>query len=306
MANYLVTGGAGFIGANLAKKLISVGHKVRVLDNFRAGKFAKRFFDEVEYMEGDIRSIEDLKKAMQGVDGVFHFAAVPRMSYSIAHPLETHEVNALGTLKLLEVARELGVKRVVFSSSSSIYGGCEVGASLREDMKPNPMSPYGLQKFIGEEYSRLYSQLHELETVALRYFNVYGPLMDADDGPYTLVISKFLKQKADGKPMTVCGDGEYYRDYTHVDDVAQANILAMESDQIRGGEVLNIGYGEPHSVNELVKLIGGEFEFVDPRPGDPKWTKADTSRAREVLGWEPSIALEDGWETCKDVVGKRL
>lgn len=295
MASYLVTGGAGFIGSNLVKRLVSDGHIVRVLDNYRAGKFSKRFVEGVEYMEGDLRNEQDVKKSVVGIDGVFHLAAIPRMSYSIEHPEETNETNVDGTLKLLVAARDGGVKRFVFSSSSSVYGGCEIGNALQEDMRLRSMSPYGLQKWVGEEYCRLFHQLYGFSTVALRYFNVYGPLMDPN-GAYALVMGKFLRQKQQGEPMSVCGDGEYYRDYTHVDDVVEANILAMSSEKIQGGEVMNIGYGEPHSVNEIVKILGGETLFVPERPGDPRWTKADNSRAKEWMGWVPKISMKEGLE----------
>lgn len=300
--HYLITGGAGFIGTNIAKQLLIDGHQVRVIDNYSGGKKEDRFLDGVEYAEGDIRKDEDLKKAMTGIDGVFHTAAIPRMSYSVEHPLETNENNVTGTLRVLLAAREAGVKRIVYSASSSALGGIETDQAMTEDMKTKPMSPYGLQKYIGEEYCRLFSELYNLEAVSLRYFNVYGSYMDPE-GAYALVIGKFLRQKSKGEPMTVCGDGEYYRDYTHVDDVARANILAMTSEKVGKGEVINVGNGHPYSVNELVKLIGGESIFVDPRQGDPRRTEADNSKAKELLGWEPTIALPDGIDMLKKEFG---
>ena len=297
MAKYLVTGGAGFIGSNLVKRLLADGHTVRVLDNYSGGKKSERFFEGVEYIEGDICKSEDLQKAMQGIEGVFHLAAIPRMPYSVEHPLETNEVNVVGTLKVLLAAREAGVKRVVYSASSSAYGD-QPAQPYQETMKTRPMSPYGLQKCIGEEYSRLFSELYGLETVSLRYFNVYGGMMDPE-GAYALVIGKFLKQKLAGEPMTVCGDGEYYRDYTHVDDVANANVLAMTSDKVGKGEVINIGNHDPHSVNELVKLIGGESINIPDRAGDPRKTDADNSLAKNLLNWQPKINLQQGIEELK-------
>ena len=293
MALYLVTGGAGFIGSNLVKRLVSDGHSVRVFDNFRAGKFQERLFDGVEYIEGDLRNTQDVAKSVNGVDGIFHLAAIPRMSYSIEHPDETNEVNVGGTVAILVAAKNAGVKRFVFSSSSSVYGGCEIGKELQEDMIPNPLSPYGLQKWIGEEYCKLFHQLYGNPTVSLRYFNVYGPFMDPN-GAYALVMGKFLRQKQQGEPMSVCGDGEFYRDYTHVDDVVDANVLAMTSSNIQGGEVMNIGFGEPHSVNEIAKMLGGEFVYVPERPGDPRWTKANNTKAKELLGWNPKISMKTG------------
>jgi len=292
MSHYLVTGGAGFIGTNIVKMLLEQGHQVRVFDNFSGGRFENRVQASAEYFEGDIRNMDDLNKAMVGIDGVFHTAAVPRMPYSVEHPQETNENNITGTLNVLVAARDAKVKRLVYSASSSAYGNQKT-LPFVETMKPCPMSPYGLQKFVGEEYCRLFFELYGLETVALRYFNVYGPFLDPN-GAYALVIGKFLRQKKAGEPITVCGDGEYYRDYTHVSDIARANILAMTNDKVGHGEVINAGFGDPHSVNELVKLIGGEFKFVDPRLGDPRHTKADNTLAKNLLGWEPKIRLEQG------------
>ncbi|MFA5175266.1 MAG: NAD-dependent epimerase/dehydratase family protein [Patescibacteria group bacterium] len=292
MPHYLVTGGAGFIGSNLVKKLLVEGNKVRVIDNYSSGRLEYRIQKDAEYIEGDIRKMDDLKRAIDGIDGVFHTAAIPRVPYSIEHPQETNENNISGTLNVLVAARDAGVKKVVYSASSSAYGDQPVLPHV-ETMKPMPMSPYGLQKFVGEEYCRLFSELYGLKTVSLRYFNVYGPMMDPD-GACALVIGKFLKQKKEGKPMTVCGDGEYYRDYTHVFDVARANMLAMNSEKTGKGEVINIGNGHPHSVNELVKLIGGEFINIASRVGDPSKTEADITRAKELLGWNPEITLEEG------------
>ena len=289
---YLVTGGAGFIGTNIVRRLLTDGHKVVVLDNFTNGKFENRIQKDAEYIEGDICKMEDLKKVMKGIDGVFHLAAIPRMSYSIEDPQATHVVNVDGCLNVLLAARDLGIKRLVYSASSSAYGDQDTYPYV-ETMKPAPKSPYGLQKLIGEEYCRLFFELYGFQTVSLRYFNVYGQYMDPN-GAYALVMGKFLKQKKEGQPMTVCGDGEYYRDYTHVDDIVEANILAMNSDKVGNGEVINIGNGEPYSVNQLVKIIGGEFIFIDPRPGYPRRTEADNTKAKELLGWNPKISMKTG------------
>lgn len=292
MPSYLVTGGAGFIGTNLVKHLLNAGHRVRVLDNFSAGKFNDRIVQGVEYIEGDIRDVETVKKACAGVDGIFHEAAVPRVPYSVEHPIETNDHNVNGTLNILSAARDNGVKRVVFASSSSIYGSDD-RVALSEDAPKRPKSPYALQKLIGGEYCRLFSELYGLETVALCYFNIYGPHMDPN-GAYALVIGKFLLQRSKGEPMTICGDGEYYRDYTHVDDCARANILAMASDKVGKGELINIGNNSPHSVNELAKIIGGPTISIDPRLGDPHYACADNTKAKQLLGWEPTIELEEG------------
>lgn len=301
MAKYLVTGGAGFIGTNLVKQLLQQGHEVVVYDNYSSGKIESRIQSGATYIEGDIRNYEDLKKAMTGVDGVFHVAAIPRMPYSVEHPLETNENNVTGTITVLLAARDAGVKRVVYSASSSAYGNQKTMPFV-ETMKTAPMSPYGLQKYIGEEYSRLFFELYGLETVSLRYFNVYGPFSDPN-GAYALVIGKFLQQKKNGEPMTVCGDGEYYRDYTHVSDVARANILAMTSTKAGHGEVINIGNKHPYSVNQLVKLIGGEFVNTPDRQGDPRRTEADITKAKELLDWEPTVTLEEGIKALKSEWG---
>jgi len=299
MSKYLVTGGAGFIGTNIVKELLNEGNDVRVIDNFSSGKIPERLQDDAEYIEGDICNMEEVSKAMEGVDGVFHTAAIPRMPYSVEHPIETNTINVKGTLNVLVAARDAGVKRVVYSASSSAYGNQDKTPFV-ESMSPKPMSPYGLQKYIGEEYCRLFFELYGLSTVSLRYFNVYGPYMDPD-GPYALVIGKFLKQKQEGKPMTICGDGEYYRDYTHVRDIVRANLKAMRSDKAGEGEVINIGNGRPYSVNELVELMGGEYTNINPRPGDPRRTEADITKAKELLDWEPTIGLKEGVEELKKV-----
>lgn len=294
MSKYLVTGGAGFIGANLVKKLLADGHEVVVLDNYAAGNKPERHHSGAQYIVGDIRVPADLDKACSGVAGIFHLAALPRVSYSVENPELTHDVNVNGTLQMLMAAKRNGVKRVIFSSSSSTYGGQDAGQLLKEDgTVKKPVSPYALHKFIGENYCRIFFELYGLQTVSLIYFNVYGPYFDPN-GAYALVVGKFLKQKKEGKPMTICGDGEYYRDYTHVSDVVRGNILAMQSDRVGHGETINIGCGRPTTVNQLAKMMGGEFVYVDPRPGDQRFSGADNAKAKELLGWEPTVRLEDG------------
>lgn len=296
---YLVTGGAGFIGTNLVKKLLEEGHEVVVLDNYAAGKKEERIQAGAEYVEGDIRNDSDLDRVCPGVDGIFHMAALPRVTYSVENPELTHDVNVNGMLKVLLAAKRNGVKRLVFSSSSSTYGEQEKREPFAEDsVIKKPISPYALHKMVGEHYMRLFSEFYGLKTVSLIYFNVYGPYFDPD-GAYALVVGKFLKQKKNGEPMTVCGDGEYYRDYTHVSDVVRANILAMQSDKVGQGETINIGNGHPHSVNDLVKIIGGEFIGVPPRPGDGRYFAANNKKAKELLDWEPKIKLEDGIAVLK-------
>lgn len=297
MSKYLVTGGAGFIGTNIVKQLLADGHEVVVLDNYAGGKKPERMQSGATYIEGDIRNDADLDKACAGVSGIFHLAALPRVTFSVENPELTHDVNVNGTLKVLLAAKRNNVKRVVFSSSSSTYGASEKKL-LKEDANKQPISPYALHKLIGEHYCRLFSELFGVETVSLIYFNVYGPYFDPE-GAYALVVGKFLKQLKNGEPMSVCGDGEYYRDYTHVKDVVNANILAMTKQNVGKGETFNIGCGTPHTVNELVKIMGGEFVNVPARPGDPRFSGADNTKAKEILGWNPTASLEQGVEELK-------
>lgn len=298
--HYLVTGGAGFIGTSLVIQLLKEGHQVRVFDNFVGGKFDDRMQACVgaEYIEGDIRDMDALMRAFKGVDGVFHMAALPRVVYSVEHPIETHDVNVNGTLNVLVAARDSGVKRVVFSSSSSAYGDQEVFPLKEDGVVKKPLAPYALHKYIGEHYCRQFSELYNLQTVSLIYFNIYGPFCDPN-GAYALVIGKFLQQRKNGQPLTIRGDGEMYRDYTHVSDVARANILAMTKETVGKGETINIGNNNPFSVNQLAAMIGGETTMVPELPGEMKYTRADNTKAKELLGWEPTIVLEDGVKALK-------
>lgn len=298
MSKYLVTGGAGFIGANMVKLLLAEGHEVVSFDNYAGGKKEARIQPGAQYVEGDVRDLEELNLlCAKGFDGIVHLAALPRVTYSVERPLETHDVNVNGTLNVLLAARDNKIKRVVFASSSSVYGNTEIFPT-NEEVVPNPISPYSLHKLIGENYCRLFNSLFGLETVCLRYFNVYGPYFDPE-GPYALVIGKFLKQIKNNEPMTVCGDGEYLRDIVHVSDVVRANLIALTSKSVGKGEVLNIGTGVSHTVNELVKMIGGPSVPVPERPGDVRKTHADISEAKKLLGWEPAIKLEDGINELK-------
>lgn len=301
MSKYLVTGGAGFIGANLVDALVKQDHQVKVLDNFIGGRYHERLLPGAEYLEGDVRNQSDVKTAAFGVEGIFHLAAIPRMPYSIEHPYETHDVNVNGTLQVLLAAEELGVKKVVYSASSSVYGDQDV-FPYSEGLKPRPLSPYGVQKFVGEEYCRVFAEVYGLKTVSLRYFNVYGRYLRAD-GAYASVIAKFLLQKKQGKPMTICGDGQYLRDFTHVSDVVRANMLAMENDRVGRGEVINIGYGSARSINDLAKIIGGPVQYIPERQGDSKRSQADNRLAWELLGWKPEVDLETGINELKKDLG---
>ena len=248
----------------------------------------------------DIRDYEALAPIIAGAAYVFHEAALPRVQFSIEHPQETFSVNVEGFVSVLRAAHEGGVKRVVYAASSSAYGD-QVKMPLSEDLPAQPKSPYGLQKYIGELSCRVWSDVYGLSTVSLRYFNVYGPNFDPN-GPYALVIGKFLLQKSKGQPLTITGDGTHTRDFTHVRDIVRANMLAMESTKVGKGEVLNIGAGRNVSVNEVAAMVGGPVVHVEPRL-EPAHTLADTTRARELLGWEPTIKLEDGIAELKKEAG---
>ncbi len=294
----LVTGGAGFIGSHLVDRLTKLSHEVYVVDNLYTGK-RENINKLARFFEGDITNLGELQKIFSEAkpEYVFHEAAIPRMPVSIKDPIGTSEVNILGTINVLKAAVDAGVKKFIFASSSSIYGNQKV-LPLREDMVPNPMSPYGLQKYVGELNLRLFSSLYGLPTVALRYFNVYGPRIDVNSD-YSLVVGKFLKLNKEGKPLTIFGDGKQSRAFCYVGDVVEANIKAMESGRVGAGEVINIGAQDSVSVNRIAELIGGGKKYLPPRAGDPMHTAADLSRATELLEWMPKVSFEEGLEKTK-------
>ena len=296
MSKIIVTGGAGFIGSHLTDKLIELGHQVTVIDNLLLGK--KAFVNKkAKFIKADIRDYKKIVKFFKGVDAVFHLAADPRLPVSIEDPITTHEINVTGTMNILEAARQNKVKKVIFSSSCAAYGEQEV--PIQEDAKMSPLSPYGLHKLMGEQYCRLYSSLFGVETVCLRYFNVFGPRKLAT-GSYPMVIPVFLDQKKKGKVLTIVGDGTSTRDYVHVQDVVRANILAWES-SVGGGMSINVGSGKQSSVNEIARLIGGDTTNIPERKGEMKNIQADISRAKKLLNWQPGITLENGIKELKKV-----
>ena len=291
----IITGGAGFIGTNLCHYLEESNDQVAVVDDLTSGT-KENLPEGVGFHELDIRKTEALTEVFKGFDIVVHLAALPRVQFSIDKPQLTHDVNVNGTLSVLEAARTAGVKRVVFAASSSAYGDQET-LPLSIDLPASPKSPYALHKLIGEEYMKLWSELYDIETVSLRFFNVYGPFLDPE-GPYALVIGRFLKQAADGVPLTVTGDGTQTRDFTHVSDVCNAIVKAATVSGVGAGEVLNIGGGVQTTINDLAKQISDDIEYVAPRH-EPKHTLADVSVTKEKLDWEPTVKLEDGLAKLK-------
>lgn len=290
MSKIIITGGAGFIGSHIVDELILMGHEVHIVDDMSAGK-EENINEKAIMHKVDIRDKDKLIDIFKRAEYVFHEAAMPRVQYSIENPIETNDINVNGLLSVLEACRLNGVKRLVFASSSSIYGEPEV-LPTSEEMPINPMSPYASHKYIGEVYLQLYAKIYGLETVCLRYFNVYGPRFDPN-GAYPLVIGYFMKLRKEGKPLSITGGGEQTRDFVHVFDVAKANILAMEGENVGKGEIINIGGGKRYSINYIAELIGGEVEHVAPRL-EPHDTEADISKAKLLLGWAPSVTLEEG------------
>jgi UDP-glucose 4-epimerase len=295
----LVTGGGGFIGSNLAHALLERGDDVRVLDNFSTGNRTNlaEHAGEVEVVEGELRSYERVHAATRGVEVVFHQGALPSVPRSVQDPLTTGAVNVEGTLNVLLAARDEGVRRIVFASSSSVYGNSGELPRI-ESANPDPISPYGVSKLAAERYCVSFSRVYALETVALRYFNVFGPKQDPTS-QYSAVIPRFLTAIADDRPVSIYGDGGQRRDFTFVDNVVDANLLAAEAKDANGA-VLNIATGRATSVNELADVIGTLLERPvkreqhPARAGDVRDSWADIGRAEEVLGWEPRVSLEAG------------
>ena len=293
----LVTGGAGFIGSNLALALLARGHDVRLLDNFSTGHRANLEPLDAEVVEGDLRSYERVAAAVGGVEVVFHQGALPSVPRSIQDPLTSTAVNVEGTLNVLLAARDAGVRRVVFASSSSVYGDAP-GMPRRESQPLAPLAPYAVSKLAAEQYCMVANRVYGVETVALRYFNVFGERQDPLSG-YAAVIPKFIRMMLDGQPPTIFGDGQASRDFTHVENVVEAN-LAAAAEPAAAGRVMNIAVGSSHTLNELVSALQSlldselEPEYGLPRPGDVSESLADVSLARELLGYEPRIGFEEG------------
>lgn len=303
MATVVVTGGAGFIGSNIVEELLKRGHSVRVIDNFSTGRRENLapFLKDIEIVEGDIRSIEFLRPPFRGSDFILHEAALPSVPRSIQDPVTTHEVNTTGTLNVLIAARDCGVKRVVYASSSSVYGNSEE-LPKHEGMTPNPMSPYACAKLAGEHYCRVFSRLYDLETVALRYFNVFGPRQDPKS-QYAAVIPKFIEAIREGRQPVIYGDGGQSRDFTPVANVVAANLAACEVPLSTSSFLLcNVAVGERYTLNYLVseicRLLGKRVEPVhdEPRPGDVRHSLASVKVLNERLGLIQHTAFPAGLE----------
>ncbi len=295
----LVVGGAGFIGSHLSQALVDQDFDVHVLDNLSGGR-RERVPSGATLHIADICNLAAIKPLFEKVDTVFHLAALPRVPYSIEYPIETNEANITGTLNVLLAARDAGVRRLIYSASSSAYGD-QSTLPLTEGMKAEPKHPYGVQKYVGEIYTRVFSEVYNLSTVSLRYFNVYGPGQSAD-GPYAAAIVKFIEQRLAREPITVVGDGSQTRDFTHVSDVVRANILAMESPSVGKGEVINIGAGRNFSIAQIAGIIGGDIAYLPARP-EAQHSLADISKAESLLGWKPQVSLEEGLAELKNLAG---
>jgi nucleoside-diphosphate-sugar epimerase len=297
--SYLVTGGAGFIGNHVVRALLERGHTVRVFDNFSTGhrENLTDILDRVELVEGDLRSIDACRRAVKGITYVLHQAALPSVPRSIEDPHTTHEVNATGTLHLLVAARDAGARRVVYASSSSVYGP-EPKLPRAEADRPNPISPYAVSKLAGEQYCLSFHHAYGLETVALRYFNIFGP-RQGWDSPYAGVLPRFLRALRRGEAVTVFGDGEQSRDFTFVANAVDANLRALSA-PAAAGRSYNVGAGRKASVNQLLALVAKSLhtqpviEHAPPRTGDVRDSLADLTAIHRDLGYEPMVNLEEG------------
>jgi len=314
MANFLVTGGAGFIGSNIVKALLNRGDWVRVLDDFSTGKrenvsfagLSPELTNNLDTLEGDIADLATCRQAVDGVQCILHQAAIPSVPRSVALPLESNRANINGTLNLLVAARDAGVKRLIFASSSAVYGNAP-GFPRKETIAPAPLSPYAVQKLTAEHYLRIFYELYGLETVSLRYFNVFGPHQDPDS-EYAAVIPRFIKALLAGAQPTVYGDGEQSRDFTYVDNIIYGNLLAVEAEDAPG-KVMNLACGGQLSLNQLLALLreitGSDVEavYTDPRPGDVRHSRADITLSEQVLNYKTQVPLEDGLRRAVDYFG---
>ena len=296
---YLITGGAGFIGSHIGEKLVAMGERVRVLDNFSSGKRANLagLEDKIEIVCGDILDLELVRKAADRVQVVFHQAALRSVPFSVENPTLVNKVNVEGTLNVLTAARDAGIKRVVYASSSSAYGRGSIQPKKETDT-PGPISPYAVSKLAGEYYCKVFSELYGLETVSLRYFNVFGPRQDANS-QYAAVIPRFIQWALEGSPLEVHGDGLQSRDFTYIDNVVAANLQAAQT-QLGIGGTFNVGQGETHTLLDLAasieKNLGTKLQrsHMAARAGDVRYTQADISESKRCLGYSPEVSFEEG------------
>jgi nucleoside-diphosphate-sugar epimerase len=296
---YLVTGGAGFIGSHIVRRLVGQGELVQVVDNLSTGQpiRLKDVRHSIEFVEGDLADERVSDEVVKGVDFVLHQAAVPSVQRSVRDPIGTNRSNVTATLNILESCRKAGVRRFVYAASSSAYGDTEV-LPKTEEMNPNPLSPYALQKLVGERYCKLYYDLYGLETVSLRYFNVFGPDQDPHS-EYSAVIPKFIAKLLAKESLTIYGDGEQSRDFTYVENVVEANLLALRATEAPGS-VCNIGCGERISLNQLIRLLEeivgakANVNYTASKAGDVRHSLADVTQARRLLGYEPKVMVKGG------------
>ena len=299
MAHYLVTGGCGFIGSHLVEALVQKGERVRVFDNCSTGKVENiaHLKNQIEFVDGDLRELEAVHQVVASVDYVFHQGARPSVARSVADPILSNNVNINGTLNVLVAARDAGVKRVVYAASSSAYGNIPT-LPRSETLSPQPASPYAITKYVGECYCRVFTQVYGLETVALRYFNIFGPRQDPNS-QYSAVIPKFIHAYLHSNSPAIEGDGEQSRDFTYIANAVHANLLACHAEGV-AGEVFNIGCGQQTSINRLASLIGEMMEanakpvYTSSRPGDVRHSRAAIRKAQQLLGYEPKIELKTG------------
>ena len=307
---YLITGGAGFIGSHIAEALVNRGAKVRIIDNLSTGKLdnINSFANKVEFVKGDIRDLDLLIKITKDVKMIFHEAALPSVPRSIDDPISSNANNIDGTLNVLYAAKANGVRRVVYAASSSAYGDSEA-LPKKETMKPNPLSPYAITKYTGELYCKVFYKIYGLETISLRYFNVFGSRQDPNS-QYAAVIPKFIMAYLSGKSPTIYGDGEQSRDFTYIDNVVNANLLAAEAEEIHG-ETINIACGKRITINQLSDIIKDELKssiepvYTNERTGDVKHSLADITLAKHLINYEPVVGVYEGLKRTVEYFKKK-
>ena len=312
MSNYLVTGGAGFIGSNIVEELVNSGEEVTVLDNLSTGykKNIEPFLDKINFIQGDIRDVESVKKSLKDADYVLHQAAMASVPRSIDNPVLVNDININGTLNILEEARKAKVKCFVYAASSSAYGDSEVSPK-REDLTPSPLSPYAVSKLAGEYYCSVYSTIFGLPTVSLRYFNVFGPRQDPNS-QYAAVVPIFISKLLDNKKPEIFGDGNQSRDFTYVKNVVKANILASKSAETASGEMVNVACGDKCTVNDLFRnisnYIGSDIEpvYSPPRAGDVKHSLADISKAKNIINYSVEESFEESIRKTVDWYKRKI